>query len=209
METQQANWKVLLIGGPSGVGKTIAARQLGQRSGISWMQVDDLRLALLRSKATLPERTDVLYFFQDHHAWQLPPEQFCKGLIAVGEVMSPAIEVVVENHVDTDAPIIIEGDAILPSLVARPEVRKRMQNGQVQAVFLIEPEEQIILSNMLARGRGIDQYTEAEARTEARAKWLYGQWLTQEAQRFHLPVLEPHPWETLIERIRAASHTKL
>jgi 2-phosphoglycerate kinase len=209
MKTQAVSWKVLLIGGPSGAGKTVVARQLGQRLGISWMQVDDLRLALLRSQVRLPEHTDALYFFQDHQAGQLSPEQFREGLIAVGQVMLPAIEVVVENHVDTDAPTIIEGDAILPSLVARPEVRKRMQNGQVQAVFLVEPEEQIILSNMLTRGRGIDQYTEAEARTEARAKWLYGQWLTQEAQRFGLPVLKPRPWETLIERIEKASHTKL
>lgn len=203
MQTRQANWKVLLIGGSSGVGKTVAARKLGQRLGASWLQVDDLRLALLRSRVTLPEKTYALYFFQNHAAWNLPPEQFCEGLIAVGELMSPAIEVVIENHVDTHAPVIIEGDAILPSLVARPEVQRRMQNGQVQAVFLVEPEEDVLLSNILARGRGIDRYTVTEAQTEARAKWLYGQWLAREAQRLSLPVLESRPWETLVERIEA------
>lgn len=201
MGTQQRDWNVLLIGGPSGTGKTIIARQLGLRFGISWLQVDDLRLALLRSQVTLPERTAALYLFQDHRTWQLSPEQFCQGLIAIGEVMSPAIEVVVENHVDTAAPAIIEGDAILPSLVTRPSIQQRMQNGQVRAVFLIEPDEHILLANILVRERGIEQFSEAEARMEARAKWLYGQWLSQEAHRYSLPVLEPRPWETLIERI--------
>lgn len=205
METQQRDWNVLLIGGPSGTGKTIVARQLGLHFGISWLQVDDLRLALLRSQVTLPEKTDSLYLFQDHRAWQLTPEQFCQGLITMGEVMSPAIEVVAENHVDTAVPVVIEGDAILPSLVARPSIQQRMQNGQVQIVFLIEPDEDVLRASILARGRGIEQFSEAETTIEARAKWLYGQWLSQEAHRYGLAVLESRPWETLVERIVQAA----
>jgi hypothetical protein len=33
--------------------------------------------------------------------------------------LSSALEVVIENHVDTAAPIVIEGDGVLPSLYAR------------------------------------------------------------------------------------------
>jgi predicted kinase len=54
---------VLLIGGPSGVCKTMVAKQLGLRFGASWLEVDDLRLAFQRSRVTLPERTAALYFF--------------------------------------------------------------------------------------------------------------------------------------------------
>ena len=49
-------WTVLLIGGISGAGKTTVARQLGLHLGLPWLQVDDLRLALQRSRATLPQR---------------------------------------------------------------------------------------------------------------------------------------------------------
>jgi hypothetical protein len=42
---------------------------------------------------------------------------------------------------------------------------------------------------------------ESELRTEAHVKWLVGQWLVDEANRYSLPVLEPRPWETLIHRI--------
>ncbi len=117
----QPKLRVLLIGGPSGVGKTIAAQQVGIRLGMPWVQVDDLRLALQHSGAVLPEGTAALYFFlQTPNVWTLPPEQLRDALIAVGEGMAPAIEVVIANHVDTLAPVVIEGDGILPSLFARP-----------------------------------------------------------------------------------------
>ncbi len=209
MPAYQPDWRVLLIGGSSGAGKTVIAKALGLHFGVPWLQVDDLRLALQSSHVMLPEDTDALYFFtQTRDVWQLPSERLCEGLIAVGRIMTPAIEVVIANHIDTFAPIIIEGDGILPSLLARPDVQTRANNGQVQAVFLIEPDEEILLANMAARGRGIDQFTREEQCTEARSKRLYGQWLAAEAHRYNLPILESRPWTTLVERIIAATSTR-
>jgi len=84
-------------------------------------------------------------------------------------------------------------------------VRDRVANGKVRAVFLVEPEEAVIFDNMIARNRGIAERTEMDLRIEARAKWLYGQWIVDEAHRYGLPVLEVRPWETLVERIVATS----
>ena len=206
MEARQTNWMVLLIGGSSGVGKTSVANQLGLRYGASWLQVDDVRLAFQRSRVTLPEKTEALYFFEETpDIWKMPPERLRDGLIGIGQVLSPALEVVIENHVDTVAPVVIEGEAILPALLSRPSVRDRVSNGYVQAVFLVETEEEVLLANIVGRDRGMGGRREAELRTEARAKWLYGQWLADEAHRYSLPVLEPRPWSTLVERIMAAS----
>lgn len=204
--TERHGWTVLLIGGPSGVGKTIAAQEIARRFGASWLQVDDLRLALQRSRVTLPEGTDALYFFEETpDVRRLPPERLRDALIAVGAVMSPAIEVVVENHVDQNAPVVIEGDGILPSLLGRESVRLRAVGGQIRAVFIIEADEDAIYANIVARGRGMAGWGEEEVRIDARAKWLYGRWLTDEARRYGVPVLEPRPWETVIERLVSAS----
>ena len=136
--------------------------------------------------------------------WSRSPEYLRDALIAVGQIMSPALEVVIENHVDTAAPIIIEGDSILPSLFARPSIRERARNGQVQAVFLVEPEEDVLIANMMTRNRGIAGRTDSELRTETHAKWLYGHWLANEARTYGLPVIEPRPWGTVLERILTA-----
>ena len=42
--------------GPSGSGKSTVAKRPERHLGMSWLQVDDLRLALQRSRVTLPGR---------------------------------------------------------------------------------------------------------------------------------------------------------
>ena len=115
---------------------------------------DDLRLALQRACARLPSGTDALYFDKTPHFWQRPAEELCNALIAIGEVMSAPLEVVIENHVDQAAPIVIEGDGILPSLLSRPPVIERA--AAIRAAFLVEPDELAILDNTLVRGSGAD-----------------------------------------------------
>jgi 2-phosphoglycerate kinase len=177
-------WSVLLLGGVSGTGKTNAAVQIANQAGYPWLQVDDLRLALQRSNVTLPQGTDDLYFFlKTPDVWDLSPERLCQALINVGEVMSPAIEVVIESHIATQLPLLIEGDGILPSLFARESLQEHSNVGRVRGAFLIESDEKALLENMLKRNRGIGDMTDAELRIEAHAKWLYGRWLIDETQR--------------------------
>ncbi len=204
MDVSQKNpdWHVLLIGGPSAVGKTTVSKRVGLSCGVPWMPVDDLRLAFRRASARLPSGTDALYYFDDApHVWRQQPEALCKALIAVGEALVAPLEAVIENHVDTSSPVVIEGDGIIPSLFSRPSVTERKATGAIRAVFLIEPDESKVLENILSRGRGITGQTQEELRTEARAKWLFGQWLSQEAERHNLEVMEPRPWETLVNRL--------
>jgi 2-phosphoglycerate kinase len=200
---------VLLIGGVSGAGKTTAASEISRRLGIPWLMVDDLRLAFQRSRVTLPAATEALYFFTDiearPHVWHEPPERLRDALIAVGEVMEPAIEVIVESHLDQRLPMIIEGDGILPSVLQRPPLERRATDDAIHAVFIVEPREDVLLANMLTRARGISSMRDADLRREARAKWLFGQWLTGEAQRLGLPVVASRPWDSLADRILQAA----
>jgi hypothetical protein len=169
--------------------------------------VDDLRLAFQRSQVLLPTGTDDLYFFADieeplkRHVWQESPERLRDALIAIGAVMAPAIEAVILNHLSQRHPLVIEGDGILPSLLTRPHLREWSAVGALHTVFVIESDERALLQNMLARGRGMDALTMADAQTEARAKGLFSQWIAAEAQRHGLSLVDSRPFDTLVQRI--------
>lgn len=189
------------------MGKSTVAKMIARRFNISWLQVDDLRLAMQWSGVALPsaEDTEKLYFFDSvPDVWQLPPERLCDAFIGVSEALAPAIAKVITNHVAIAEPIVLEGDGILPSLLARPDVREYGAGEHVRAVFVVPENADMIFDNMLARGWGIPGRNRTELRTNARAKWLYSQWLAKEANRYGLPVLEARPWDTLCERIMAA-----
>src|SRR5918911_160122 len=94
MVTRQLGWTALLIGGPSGTGKSTVAKHIGRQFGASWLQVDDLRLALQWSHASLPTpgETAALYFFEETpDVLRLPAERLRAGLIGVGQALSPAL----------------------------------------------------------------------------------------------------------------------
>lgn len=181
---------MLLIGGPSGIGKTTVAAQVARRLDVPWLMVDDLRLALERSGVAIPDSTRV-------EGFDAPG-----GLVAVGEAVAPAIEVVMENHVDQRIPVVIEGDGILPSLFERASVRTRATNGRIRAVYLTEPDADALHANLVARGT--DGWRD-DLRWYARRSAAYGEWLGKEAERRGLPTVPARPWDTLNERILMAS----
>lgn len=208
MDISAVDWNVLLIGGPSSVGKSTVAKQIARQLGMSWLQVDDLRLALQWSRVTLSdvEATRKLYFFEETpHVWDLPPEQLRDAFIGLGEVLSSAIAKVVTNHVATNEPLVLEGDAILPSLLEHQYIREHRAERYVRAVFIMPSNEQMIVENMVARGRGLSGYSEQALRANGYAKWHYGMWIANEASRRGLPVIPPQPWSTLVTRVMAES----
>jgi len=148
-------------------------------SGLSVLHVDDLHLAFQHSRAILPDSADsaALYMFWDTpDVWTRPVEEVRDGLIAVGHAMTPALEVVIANHIDQDdmGPLVIEGDQILPSLFARDVVRCRATTDRVRGVFLVEPDEGALLASIEARGRVVAGQSAAGRKNEARAKWATG-----------------------------------
>ncbi len=193
-------FKVLLIGGPSGVGKSTAGASLARQCGISWLQVDDLRLALQFSGLVSRKQHPELFFFLDRADWRVSPEAYRDKLIAVARIISGALRIVVESHLHHDAnSIIIEGDGILPEFAAK--IASEHGAGQVRSIFIVENDENVLLANMLKRGRGFDPNASAERQTETRGKALFSDWIQREAERYGLPTVTPLPWETLPERL--------
>ncbi|WP_260475158.1 hypothetical protein [Streptomyces sp. WAC 06725] len=181
------DWRVLVVGGASGMGKTGVGRALARRYEVPVVEVDDIVEALLA--VTLPEHLPEVHFWRTHpQAARQTPESVVERQIAIAEALAPAIEAVVANHVGTDTPVILEGDYVLPR-PATPE-------GPVRSVFLHEDDEEQVTANYLRR--------EPEAgpqRHRARVSVLYGRWLAAQARAADVPVVAPRPWEDLASRV--------
>jgi 2-phosphoglycerate kinase len=183
------SWTVLLLGGPSGAGKTSVSYRLAQHFGVGLVEIDDLQTAL--QEMTTPEQIPLL------HIWKTRPQIHAQSaelifdqILAIAEVITPALEALIEKHLNSKRPIILDGDLILPSLLIQPGYA-----GKVRGVFLYEEDEKQLIDNFARREPGTTQTK------RARVSWLYGQWLKEEADRSGIIVLPARPWETIFERI--------
>ena len=190
-------WRVLLLGGASGVGKTSVSYRLARHFGVSLVEVDDFQAVLERM--TTPEEQPELHFFRTRRdEWRaLDEEGRLAHALRYGAVMADALEVVIANHLEGGTPLMLEGDFILPSLAVRASYGDEPAAGRVRAVFLYEEDEAQIARNYLTR-EGRDQAG------RARASWRYSEWLRHEAARLRLPIVAARPWDTVLARCIAA-----
>ncbi len=122
----------------------------------------------------------------------------------MGRIVCDALEIVVANHVATDTPTILEGDGLLPAFAAQRVFAGRDVAGLARAVFVVEQDETRLLEVIAARSAGSAMWPASKQKRYARATWLYGQWLSQEAARHAVPVIACGPWQTLADRIASA-----
>jgi 2-phosphoglycerate kinase len=189
------SWEVLLVGGPSGTGKTQVSYPVARHFGVGITEVDDFQVMLERM--TTPEQQPELHYWNTHpEAPSLPAEQILDHLLAIGRVMTPALEAVIANHLESNAPVVLEGDFILPELAARTQFMDEPNNGRVRAVFLYEPDEA-----QLSRNYALREPSAGLQNKRARVSWLYGQWLKTETERFGIPLLPARPWDTVFKRV--------
>lgn len=198
-------WRVLVLVGASGTGKSTAAAAIGRQCGVSWLQVDDLRLALEFSQVTLPERTDAFYYFQKTpDVWRQTPAELRQAFIDVAEIMAPAVRTVIHSHVITETPMIIEGDGILPAMATDRVLRPLVADGTIRFCCVGVPEEGALLANLVARGRGIDPGDRDKHRRQAVANRAFGLWVERQAAELGIPIVPSEPLEDLPKRILVA-----
>jgi 2-phosphoglycerate kinase len=183
-------WTVLLIGGASGCGKTSVSYDVARHFGIGITEVDDFQVIL--QKMTSPQQQPALHFWNTHpNPTALSPEEIFEQGLEIGEVMTPALQAVIDNHIESRQPIVLEGDFIHPALATH-------YKEQVCAVFIYEPDESQILANYLRREPESGPQT-----FRARVSWLKGEWLKREAEYLGQTVLLSRPWDTLLSRLVA------
>ncbi len=192
------DWTVLPIGGSSATGKTHLAHRRMHHFGVSTLEIDDLRLAMLQ---VARRDVDASLF-----AWE-PPEGVSmdeyvasgdeKTLVerytAVASGLWPGLRIVIGSHLATHTPVIIEGDGLLTELL-----EAHGHDVRVRVLFLVDEEERLF-ERQTARRRGGGRRAPRH-RAFARLAHRFGQIVAARARDLGYPVLTAHPVETLEAR---------
>ena len=187
--------QVLLLGGASGTGKTSLSYRLARELGFGITEVDDFQVVLERM--TTPEQQPALHFWGTHpDPASLSAEEIHEQGLDILQVMMPALEAVVENHLEEGTPIVLEGDFIHPALAASDAFGEQPNAGRVRAVFLYELDEGQVVENFLAREPATGPQT-----TRARVSVLRAEWIRETCETLGVPALPARPWETLFDRV--------
>lgn len=190
----------MLLGGSSGSGKTTLAQRLSRRFQVALVQADSFRLLL--QHAVSADAFPTLHLLADPaHVATLTVEQRVDRWRAVAEQMSHALQVVIAFHVATDAPLIVEGDTLMPWLGACTTMAGVPVGRLVKAVFLHEPDRDRLYKNFESRGRGFARLSGEERDREVEKSWRYGRWLATEAGRLGLPVIRSGSDRTVARRV--------
>ncbi|MEO8457061.1 MAG: hypothetical protein ABI559_04545 [Chloroflexota bacterium] len=191
-EESNRPWDVLVIGGPSGVGKTSVSYPLAHQFGVAICEIDDL--CITATAITTPEQQPALHYWNTHAgAAELPPEEIIEHFLETCRALRPALSAVIENHLETSMPVVLDGDYALPEFFTEASER-------VRTVFIYEPDEDVILSNLKRRE---PNWTDCEKR--AQVGRLFGRWLKDECERLGLPAVQARPWDSVINRVAEAA----
>lgn len=198
MSTERS-WKVVLLGGASGVGKSSVSYRLAHHYGIGLTEVDDFQVIL--EGMTTADQYPVVHYWRTNYeeARNMSGEQHVTFFRQYSEVMAKAPTLVIANHIETQVPVVLEGDFILPSLATLSAYGEVPAADGVRAVFLYEEDADQIAHNYLLRD-GVPQPE------RARISWLVSEWLRWEANRVGVPAIPARPWETVLERAIEALH---
>jgi 2-phosphoglycerate kinase len=179
---------VTLVCGASGVGKTRAAKALAVRYNTALGEADDIVTAL--KAMTTPDQQPLLHYWGTHpEAASFSPEQIAELHLSVADALRPAFEAVIADHMESNAPVVLEGDYLLPELVLTHGVR----------ALVLTDDEQGIIGNYRAR-----EPDEGDQSYRARVSALVTSHLLTRAHRIGVPVIAARPWPTALDRMDAA-----
>ena len=182
------DWTVLFIGGASGMGKSSVAYELAHFYKVNVIEVDDICQAV--KAMTTKELLPAIHYWSSGINWMdIGVSGNVKWLIDVSKELIPAIKAIVDNHIESGVPVIIEGDFI------HPELTVSFENSNVKSVYINETDKNQILQNYLAREGGELQHFRADISIE------YGAWLVDTCEKLGIKVIESRPWDTAVDRI--------
>ena len=188
---------MLLVGGASGVGKSMLSHPLARRLGVNLTEIDDIQIAL--ETAMGPEQSPLLHYSRtncdEFMSWtdQRRLEHFIR---VCREVFQPVMRAVIADHLKTGTRVVYEGDFLLPEIATMTHYGDEPNGGRLRALFVSEPDATQIAANYVAREGSAD-------RERSRASALFDAFIRAECARHGVPVVEARPWGSVVERALA------
>ena len=183
----ERDWTVLLIGGPSGVGKSSIAYALSQYYKVNVIEVDDICRSI--KAMTTKEIAPWVHYWTTGINWlDVGVEGNLKWLVNISREIIPALKSIVKNHLDAEVPIIIEGDFIHPDLISFFDSEK------VKGLYINEDNVNHIIDNYYSREGGQKQSYRSNI------SHAYGQWLVEKCRDLDISLIPSRPWDSGLER---------
>ncbi len=181
-------WKVLLIGGCSGVGKTYLAKKLSEHFSCPYLKIDDLRYFMQKTLEKESEDFPALFSNMKSENDNISGNHFI-----IANFIKPGLNALIEkySHYHGTPAMIIEGIEILPESLGI------ISSKTIKGIFLYDTVGN--LSNrMTKRSRG--KVTDAEYNKKAKLSVEFCNKIVEEAKNKGFYTIEVTPEETLVKR---------
>jgi 2-phosphoglycerate kinase len=190
--------RLFLVAGSAGSGKSTLAKALAHELDAGWLQLDSIWLAMKVAAGEGTPAQDILDIDRRMRREDEADDDVLAAHVAASGEVCRALPTVLELELEAHKRLVVDGAWLLPSFVTEIE----LPDTEVRAVYVVQRTEADVEAALIPRREGLP--LEDRHRLMNRRIFQYGVWLAGEARAHDLPVVEALPFESLLDRVRAA-----
>jgi 2-phosphoglycerate kinase len=189
--------RLFLVAGSAGSGKSTLAKGLAHELDAGWLQLDSIWLAMKVAADGTPAR-DVLDIDRRMRGEHEADNDVLAAHVAASREVCRALPTVFELELEAHERLVADGAWLVPSFVTE----LKLPEAEVRAVYIVQRTETDVAAALIPRREGLP--LEDRHRLMNRRIFQYGAWLADEARTHDLPVVDALPFDSLLDRVRAA-----
>jgi 2-phosphoglycerate kinase len=194
--------RLFLVAGSAGSGKSTLAKALANELDAGWLQLDSIWLAMKVAAGEGTPTQEVLDIDRRMRLEDEADEDVLAAHVAASGEVCRALPTVLGLELEAHDRLVADGAWLLPSFVTELE----LPDTEVRAVYVVQRTEADVRAALIPRRGGLP--LEDRHRLMNRRIFQYGAWLADQAQAHGLLVVEALPFESLLDRARAALLSK-
>jgi 2-phosphoglycerate kinase len=189
---------LFLVAGSAGSGKSTLAKALAHDLDAGWLQLDSIWLAMKVAAGEDTPTLDILDIDRRMRREEEADDDVLAAHVAASREVCRALPTVLGLELEAHDRLVADGAWLLPSFVTALE----LPDTEVRVVYVVQRTEADVEAALIPRRGGLP--LEDRHRLMNRRIFQYGAWLADEARAHDLPVVEALPFESLLDRARAA-----